>query len=923
MRSSQDVNFSNICDRVARGRLLEEDELFLKSRIQDTDSENSNEAFKLGNISIIVTVNKKRNLINSQKLSKLLPFEKLYVCNSTDRVKNVPGSQQVPDSLRDNPGKTGNLESELNLKVGAPVVITTNHAKQKYKDDGIMNGARGFVQAIQVAKDEPEKVIIVWIVFNNDNIGKLYRAEHKHLRKEFNPQHHLATPILPQRQNFTRNFGNVEYQRTNFPLSLAYAITSHKCQGDTLQEVVIDFGPDEANKIKFYVCAGSFYVALTRVKMGSKVFLKSFDKKYIKVDPSIEQKVDAMRKFRPYKLKKIYLDEEIFRIKEDEIKLGYLNINGLCDGQHAEYLNADLNLLSLDILVLSETKLVNENKSDQIETKLNNWRIIGRYDSEDGSKHMGMMLLVSKKSKVANFMKDITHQTAKREDNLQIQGLVVRMNGWGCYGFIYCRTTPTNGEVKGINKYFKECDVLMGDLNLSNQNLTDQEKLSILCQNNKVSLLDEITRSISNNQLDYILVNKSMKENCFVTSYSNFISDHKAIVARIGSETNSLSDETKERIFFDTESHLKERHVQNKVWSPTVDSEEELGRDIPVDRLQEDVLFSRRIRNPDMATCWLNSCLQLLLTAMDYDEYVIKETYNSELGEELLKLHSDIKHKIVDPTKVKDIIVSAEDERIATRLSELSYSIIDKNQLSLQSQNVHRSRLNLGAGQQCVRDFFICLTENLIKWPDVFSTLAFRLTNSSECMTCGNKNSYETTQVFLELDVPPSNEDLKDYVEDYLNKETFIGRECKEICKKFTKKKQKNSITELDEVNFFTVILTRGIETVDGYHLVPNKILSTNTIKLRWAINYKLYSFLYYYPRDSLGIENSFEVVAVIEYQGRVNTSGQSAGHYICDVKEKSTGNWFRTNDNKDPVQIDQQNVSTCAYVVLYRKVIT
>ena len=114
-----------------------------------------------------------------------------------------------------------------------------------------------------------------------------------------------------------------------------------------------------------------------------------------------------------------------------------------------------------------------------------------------------------------------------------------------------------------------------------------------------------------------------MKENCFVTSYSNFISDHKAIVARIGSETNSLSDETKERIFFDTESHLKERHVQNKVWSPTVDSEEELGRDIPVDRLQEDVLFSRRIRNPDMATCWLNSCLQLLLTAMDYDEYVI------------------------------------------------------------------------------------------------------------------------------------------------------------------------------------------------------------------------------------------------------------------------------------------------------------
>ena len=48
------------------------------------------------------------------------------------------------------PARTGNLETEL--------VITTDHSKQKYKDDGIMNGARGYVQAITVSKDDPEKV---------------------------------------------------------------------------------------------------------------------------------------------------------------------------------------------------------------------------------------------------------------------------------------------------------------------------------------------------------------------------------------------------------------------------------------------------------------------------------------------------------------------------------------------------------------------------------------------------------------------------------------------------------------------------------------------------------------------------------------------------------------------------------------------
>ena len=222
MRSQQDPIFSSLCDRVARGKITEEDQKYLKARIQLTESENLNENFKNGKISIIVTVNKKRNLLNSQKLASLLPDEKEYICNSIDRVKNLPGALAIPEKFKENPGRTGNLQSELRLKIGAPVVITTNHSKQKYVEDGIFNGARGFVQAIQVSKDNPDKVDIIWIVFNNETIGRLYRSDHFHLRKSFDPGHKLATPILPQRKNFTVKFGNIQYQRTNFPLSLAY-----------------------------------------------------------------------------------------------------------------------------------------------------------------------------------------------------------------------------------------------------------------------------------------------------------------------------------------------------------------------------------------------------------------------------------------------------------------------------------------------------------------------------------------------------------------------------------------------------------------------------------------------------------------------------------------------------------------------------
>ena len=48
--------------------------------------------------------------------------------------------------------------------------------------------------------------------------------------------------------------------------------------------------------------------------------------------------------------------------------------------------------------------------------------------------------------------------------------------------------------------------------------------------------------------------------------------------------------------------------------------------------------------------------------------------------------------------------------------------------------------------------------------------------------------------------------------------------------------------------------------------------------------------------------------------------TGESNGHYICDIKEKSTGLWFKTNDNLEPRQIGIENVTKNAYVILYRK---
>ena len=69
MRSQKDPLFSDLCDRVGRGKINDDDVKFLFSRIKSTDTENSNESFKSGQLSIIVTTNAKKEFVNRQQLN--------------------------------------------------------------------------------------------------------------------------------------------------------------------------------------------------------------------------------------------------------------------------------------------------------------------------------------------------------------------------------------------------------------------------------------------------------------------------------------------------------------------------------------------------------------------------------------------------------------------------------------------------------------------------------------------------------------------------------------------------------------------------------------------------------------------------------------------------------------------------------------
>ncbi len=76
--------------------------------------------------------------------------------------------------------------------------------------------------------------------------------------------------------------------RRQFPLILAYAVTIHKCQGLSLDSAIVDLSDRVFS-------AGKAYVALSRVRSLSGLYLSAFDLKSIMVSPRCLKEVNRFR----------------------------------------------------------------------------------------------------------------------------------------------------------------------------------------------------------------------------------------------------------------------------------------------------------------------------------------------------------------------------------------------------------------------------------------------------------------------------------------------------------------------------------------------------------------------------------------------------------------------------------------------------
>lgn len=272
----QDDAFIALLNSIRNKTTTDEDIELLNQRVGD---ENAN------NTSIYLTPkNADADRVNGEKLEEL--SEKLYTFEAT--VEGSFGREYYP------------THQTLHLKNGAQIMMVMNDPKGRW-----VNGTMGKI--LRIVKHEDSKVIVVELENGEEVAVSPYTWEvHRFILEDGVI---TADPI----GSFTQ-----------YPLILAWALTIHKSQGKTFNNVTLDIGSGA-------FMPGQVYVALSRCTSFEGLSLKKpIQKKYIWLDYNV---IKFMTQFQYQDSdNKMGLEDKIYFIKNlilnnQSLEMTYLKAN--------------------------------------------------------------------------------------------------------------------------------------------------------------------------------------------------------------------------------------------------------------------------------------------------------------------------------------------------------------------------------------------------------------------------------------------------------------------------------------------------------------------------------------------------------------------------------------------------------------------
>ena len=338
MRQQDDKPFANTLNRLREGKHTAEDIASLEQCVIQHAGDDIYRTMP----HVYPTVKKVDNYNN--EIYDLAKGEKLSITATDAIVTDLPATVKkdllnILSNAKDDPKKTSGLLRELHVAIGLQYDLVQN----LNVEDGLVNGASCTLQCIEYDDEEKKRPKILWVEFSEPNIGIQMKKKHAYRYQ----RNILKTwvPILGISRNFNTGRRAALVSRTQFPLRPSAARTVHKCQGSTMNEIVVDLSGRQVEHIH--------YVALSRVTKKTGLHVIDLNATKIAVSDDVTNEMCRLRK--DARLKLCYTP--VYCLPSNVLKVVAQNARSF--HKHFTDIAADPNFLSADIILISESRLMN------------------------------------------------------------------------------------------------------------------------------------------------------------------------------------------------------------------------------------------------------------------------------------------------------------------------------------------------------------------------------------------------------------------------------------------------------------------------------------------------------------------------------------------------------------------------------------